>query len=103
MACIFNECFTTHWTRLDKTYHAENEWSLKEEGEIITNETEIAEVFNEFFITEIQDLKGNIDPNGVEDPEEKLKEKLEGKDLHFSLESVNVEKVKKSFNVWMFP
>ena len=47
-------------------------------------------------INKIQKLKDNIDPNYVEDPLTRLKAKMEGKNLHFSLKSVSEEKVLKT-------
>ena len=69
---------------------------LMENGVKIVKEDEVAEIFNEFFITKIQKLKDNIDPNYVEDPISKLKAKFEGKKLHFALKTVTEEKVLKS-------
>ena len=43
-------------------------------------------------------LKENIDPNYVEDPLSRLKEKLEAKNLHFSLKTVTEARVLKTIN-----
>ena len=51
----------------------------------IVKEEVVAEIFNQFFVNKIQKLEGNIDPSYVEDPLTRLKAKLEGKKLHFSL------------------
>ena len=37
-----------------------NQWTLNEEGKEVENEEEIAEIFNDFFVTKIKDLKENI-------------------------------------------
>ena len=71
----------------------ENKWSLKEENEIITDEADIAEIFNTFFIQKIQDIKENIDQSQAQDPTTKLKEDLKDKNLKFSLRQVSEEKV----------
>ena len=44
---------------------------LEENGKIIDNEEEVANVFNDFFVQKIQKLHDNIDKNLVEDPYEK--------------------------------
>ena len=55
----------------------ENEWKIIDKsGETITDELEVAEAFNEFFITKVEDLKRGIDEKLVEDPFVKLKEKM---------------------------
>ena len=51
----------------------------------IVDEEQVAEIFNQFFVEKIQNLKDNIDPKYVKDPLVKLKEKFDGKKLHFSL------------------
>ena len=52
---------------------SESTWRLNENGTIIEQESEIAEIFNSFFVDKIQDLKQNIDQNLLEDPLIKLK------------------------------
>ena len=44
----------------------------------------IANCFNDFFVTKIENLKSNIDKNLIEDPLQKLKE-MANKGLHFFL------------------
>ena len=57
----------------------ENEWNiLNKDGENITDKAGVAECFNEFFITKVQELKDNIDPTLVEDPLARLANKLKG-------------------------
>ena len=47
----------------------ENEWSLKKEDESVTTDhQEVANIFNNFFIQKVEDLKSNIDPEFVKDP-----------------------------------
>ena len=62
----------------------------------IVDEGKVAEIFNQFFVSKIKNLKDNIDPNYVEDPIARLKSKFEGKKLHFSLKTVTEEKVLKT-------
>jgi mevalonate kinase len=55
----------------------ENNWGIeKEDGEIVTDEKEVAEAFNHYFIDKIENLKSNIDQNMVEDPLARLKKKM---------------------------
>ena len=46
----------------------DKKWILEEQGVTIEDDQEVAEVFNDFFITKIRDLKANIDQNKIEDP-----------------------------------
>ena len=48
----------------------------------------MADIFNQFFVKKIKLLKENIDVSYVEDPLARLKSKLAGKNLHFSLKTV---------------
>ena len=70
-------------------------WTLKEEEREITDEKEIAEIFNKFFIKKIEELKDSIDPNQIRDPIRKLEEKVKFKNLKFNLKTVSENKVKK--------
>ena len=70
--------------------------TLLENGIKISNEKDVAEIFNVFFVEKIVKLKENIDPNYVEDPLTRLKEKLKGKNLHFKLKTVTEAKVLKT-------
>ena len=46
----------------------ENEWSLKKDNDSVTSDLqEVADIFNNFFIQKVQDLKANIDKEFVED------------------------------------
>ena len=51
---------------------------IKEDGTETTDEQEIAESFNTFFTDKIEQLKRNIDPSMVEDPNVRLREKMKG-------------------------
>ena len=64
----------------------------------ITEEQELANTFNNFFVDKVEKLKDNINPNMVKDPLEKLKAKLEGKNLKFSLKPVTEKIVKKAMD-----
>ena len=48
-------------------------------GDVIKDEKEITNVFNDYFVSKIKLLKGNIDLNYVEDPLARMKEKMEQK------------------------
>ena len=73
----------------------ENAWKLVENGETITDEKEVAEKFNHFFINKIETLKARIDPKRVKEPLGKLRTKMEGKNLKFTLKTVTERTVRK--------
>ena len=50
------------------TTKSSSNWSLIENGEVIKNEEQIADIFNDFFISKIKDLKDNLDTTIAEDP-----------------------------------
>ena len=58
----------------------------------------MANAFNGFFISKIDKLKENIDPNQVRDPLEKIKEKMKNKNLKLKLKLVSAKTVKKLMN-----
>ena len=64
--------------------------------EDITDETEVAEAFNKFFVDKISNLKANIDPNYVKDPLSKIEEKVKHKNLKFKIKTVTVSTVQKA-------
>ena len=64
--------------------------------EDITDEMEVAELFNGFFVTKISNLKANIDPNYVKGPLLKIAEKLKHKNLKFRIKTVTVSAVQKA-------
>ena len=70
--------------------------TLNEDGKIIEDEKEIGNIFNSFFIEKIINLRENIDQKMVTDPTEKLKKKMERKNLRFSLKTVSEKKVYKA-------
>ena len=70
-------------------------WTLTENNQTITDEKEIAEKFNHYFIDKIEELKDRIDPNMVRDPLGKLRAKMEGKNLKFTLKTVTERTVRK--------
>ena len=69
---------------------------LVENGKTIEDEKEVADVFNNFFVEKIQDLKDNIDQTLVEDAFKRLKEKMEPMKLKFSLKKVSEKTVLKA-------
>jgi hypothetical protein len=69
--------------------------TLNEDGKKIEDEKEIGNIFNSFFIEKIFNLRENIDQM-VTDPTEKLKKKMERKNLRFSLKIVSEKKVCKA-------
>ena len=52
MLASFNGLYSYHYTFV--------KWRLKNEGEIVEDELEIAETFNKFFVDKINNLKDNI-------------------------------------------
>ena len=62
----------------------------------ITDEKEVAEAFNKFFIDKISNLKANIDPNYIKDPLTKIEEKVRHKNLKFKIKPVSVKMVQKT-------
>ena len=61
----------------------------------MSDEQEVANSFNRFFVDKIELLKENIDPDYVKDPLEKIKEKIKNKNLNFSVKPVSVKEVTK--------
>ena len=68
---------------------------LEENGEKITDAKKLANIINMFFKTKIVDIEGDIPIVDI-DPTEKLKEKLEGKNLKFNLPPVTENQVMKA-------
>ena len=67
----------------------DTKWKQKDNDREINNDREIAEVFNHYFKNKIEELKANIGQEYVRDPLEKLRNKMAGKDLRFSLKKVS--------------
>ena len=65
-------------------------WTLNKDQMVITDDKEIAEIFNDYFIKKIENLKMNIHTEQIKDPTKKLQEKVKTKNLHFSLKTVTV-------------
>ena len=76
----------------------DTKWSLIEDGKLIDDEIEVAEVFNDFFINKIKDIKTNIDSSKIEDPIRRMKEKLKDRKLHFSLKTVSEKDIEKAID-----
>ena len=72
--------------------------TLNENGKIIENEGEVAEILNDYFITKIQDLKSSIDPQMMEDPIQRLEKKLANNTSTFSFKTVTEDIVLKTIN-----
>ena len=78
------------------TTKSSSNWSLIENGEVIKNEEQIADIFNDFFISKIKDLKDNIDTTIAEDPIGILEEKMKLKNLKFCFKEVTTKEVLKT-------
>ena len=76
----------------------DKQWTPKEGGREICDELEIAEIFNQFFVQKIEDLKENSDTTQIKDPTEKLREKVRSKNLHFTLKTVTEKRVAEVMN-----
>jgi hypothetical protein len=74
----------------------DQKWMLKEGENEIIKEDQIAEVFNEYFINKIEDIKENVDKEYMEDPLKRLKAKMENKNLKFKLRKVSEKTVGKA-------
>ena len=61
----------------------------------VSNEQEVADMFNAFFVKKVEDLKDKIDPNLVQDPLVKVREKVKNKNLKFKLKPTTPESLKK--------
>ena len=74
----------------------ESDWKLKTDTNTTSDEQEIADMFNTFFITKIANLKEGLDKKYVEDPIIKLRGKLKNNNAKFNLKTVNKKKVEKT-------
>ena len=68
---------------------------LKENGEVITDEKEIAEKMNPFFKEKIEKIANDIPTTGIS-PTDKLEQHLRGRKLNFSLHTVTENQVNKA-------
>ena len=92
---------TEYWKVVNDITKPNNnsKWKLKnDKGEDIEDEKEIAETFNSFFVTKIENLKATIDESIKDDPLKLLKKKVENKNLNFCLKTVTVKTVTKVMN-----
>ena len=62
---------------------------------LITDEQEVADKFNDYFINKITTLKEGIDKSKMVEPLETLKAKMAKKNLKFSLKTVSKKQSKK--------
>ena len=61
----------------------------------VESEEEVAEIFNKFFPEKVQTIEKSIPEYDI-DPTERLREKLKGRNLHFSFTPVTVMQVIKA-------
>ena len=73
----------------------EPKWKLDSENGPITEDAKVAEELNNFFVNKIDKLKNSIDKSLIEDPLIKLKDKMENRNLKFSLKTVTEKMVSK--------
>ena len=73
----------------------EQKWSIKEGAEVCTDEEEIANKFNDYFIEKVAKLKDGIDKAKVMEPLDKLKSRMDKKNLKFTLKTVSEKTVEK--------
>ena len=69
-------------------------WTLREVETEITDDKAIAEIFNNYFIQNIENLKDTIDETQSKDPTKRLREKFKNRNLKFSLITGTEDKVK---------
>ena len=63
--------------------------------EVCTDEEEIANKFNDYFIEKVAKLKDGIDKAKVMEPLDKLKARMDKKNLKFTLKTVSEKTVEK--------
>ena len=68
---------------------------LREGDALIENEEQLSEIFNKFFKTKIEKIESEI-PEVEEGVTNRLKKKMESRNLRFSLRQVTIEQVKKA-------
>ena len=68
---------------------------LKSAERDITEDTDVATKFNKYFVDKIENLKAQIDPDFIEDPLAKSKEKVKNMNLKFSLKRLTLKGVAK--------
>ena len=75
--------------------HSKTKIILKTQDGDITEDLDVATKLNKYFFDKIENLKANIDPEYIEDPLAKTKEKVKNKNLRFSLKRVTLKEVGK--------
>ena len=70
-------------------------WKLETDSEIITDNKKVADELNHFFVDKIANLKESIDSNLIEEPLDKLRQKMADKNLNFTLKTVTERTVSK--------
>ena len=77
-----------------------SEWTINTESGPSNDEKIIADTFNSYFVTKIEELKKGIDKSYVIDPLEKMKEKKVGmkKQSDFELKPVSQKTVEKALS-----
>ena len=74
----------------------ENEWKIiNKDGTVVSDELEVAETFNDFFIDKIDQLKNNIDKTIVEDPLVRLKEKMKSNTKKLEFKQITQKQLTK--------
>ena len=67
----------------------ENDWKvINKDGTQVTEELEVAEVFNEFFVEKVNQLKNGIDPIMKEDPFVRLQEKMKNNKCRLEFKTI---------------
>ena len=68
---------------------------INNDGNVITEEQEVADCFNDYFVDKINQLKNNIDKSKIEDPIVKLKEKMKDNKSTFEFKKVSHKEMEK--------
>ena len=73
----------------------ESDWKIiDDEGKEITEERDVAETFNRFFVEKVEDLKRGIDKTLIEDPLQRLKERMKNNACTMEFKTVSQKQLK---------
>ena len=79
----------------------ENEWRINnKDSQLLTDELQVAESFNEFFVEKVELLKQGIDKTLVEDPFTKLKQKMADNKTKLEFKTITQKQLKIHLFIW---
>jgi exonuclease III len=74
----------------------DTEWNVVDrDGENVKDESKVAEIFNEFFINKVEQLKKGIDPTIVEDPMVRLRGKMKNNKTKLEFNTITEKQLTK--------